>query len=85
MTLEVRCSWYTKYKGSEEGTGMDLINFILLSETIPYDQDGINSIYHATSGEEQAVNILEVVYVIHKLVDIKNVKKIAGEGSIVLL
>ena len=78
---EVICTWKDKYFG-EDKTILQVIDEAIIDNTIPYTPDGIDSIVWHVGGDGDcfrratyALNILEVTYIIYKIVNIETVMK----------
>ena len=76
--LTIQCSWYDTYKNTEKSDmlGMDIVDYVILSETIPYDNDGIRYIYELNDDKKAMIDLLEVVHTLYGMIDVKNVVKV---------
>ena len=76
--LTIQCSWYDIYKNVEKSDmlGMGILDYVILSETIPYDNDGIRYIYELNDDKKAMIDLLEVIHTLYGMIDVKNVVKV---------
>lgn len=80
---EIICTWKNKYLiDIENKTVEEILCEAIVDNTVPYTPDGIDSIvWHVGGGGDcfrratDALNILEVTYIIYKIVNIETVMK----------
>lgn len=81
---EIICTWRDKYSG-EDKTILQVIDEAIIDNTIPYTQEGIDSIiWHCddfVANEDKksklirALNVLEMTFIIYNVVNIETVMK----------